>query len=224
MVHDHGAAAGHGTGGNASSAGSYDQRYRSHSSLWSGDPNPQLVAEAAALPPGVALDAGCGEGADAIWLAGCGWQVDAVDFSSVALERAAARAAEDGPGTQARIRWLHQDLTGWVPAPASYDLVSAQFLQLPSAVRGPVFRSLADAVAPAGTLLIVGHHASDLGTSVRRPPVPDVYFTAEELASSLLDPDRWDVVASGTRPRSTAADGGGTVTVHDTVLRACKRA
>lgn len=220
MDETHHTAAGHGWGSDRFSESSYDERYRSQSAVWSGNPNPQLVGEIASLSPGTALDAGCGEGADAIWLAGLGWRVSAVDFSSVALQRAAARAAELGADISARIDWLHQDITSWAAPDSAYDLVSAQFLQLPSAQRGRAFRSLARAVAPGGTLLIVGHHFSDLQQPIQRPPMPDVYFTAEELALTLLSAGQWEVVVSGARPRTIPAEQGGTVTVHDTVLRA----
>ncbi len=215
-------AAGHGVGSDRFSESSYDERYRSRRAVWSGDPNPQLVGEIASLSPGSALDAGCGEGADAIWLAGLGWRVSAVDFSSVALQRAAARTAELDAEISTRIEWLHRDVTSWTPPESAYDLVSAQFLQLPSAQRGPAFRSLARAVAPGGTLLIVGHHISDLQQPIQRPPMPDVYFTAEELASTLLDAAEWEVLVSGARPRTIPAEHGGTVTVYDAVLRARK--
>lgn len=85
----------------------WDDRYRSAGRLWSGQPNPQLVAQTAGLTPGDALDAGCGEGADAIWLARRGWNVTAVDVSAVALERAAASAGVEG--VPARIVWRRED-------------------------------------------------------------------------------------------------------------------
>ncbi len=97
----------------------FDERYRSKPMLWSGNPNPQLVAEIIDLPPGTALDVGCGEGADAIWLAERGWHVTAADFSQVALDRAATRAATLDPEIANRIEWLHTDFTTWVPDSAS---------------------------------------------------------------------------------------------------------
>ncbi|MET1064831.1 MAG: class I SAM-dependent methyltransferase, partial [Arthrobacter sp.] len=111
-------------GSNASAAEVWDEKYRSRDRIWSGEPNPQLITEAAALSPGTALDLGCGEGADAIWLASRGWTVPAVDVSAVALERAQAHAQERGLGN---IKWVRQDLATWVPEEL-FDLVTAQFL------------------------------------------------------------------------------------------------
>jgi len=201
----------------------WDERYRSRGALWSGNPNPQLVTEAADLVPGTALDVGCGEGADAIWLAARGWRVTALDVSTVALERGAARAAERGAAVARRIDWLHEDLIAWVPAAASYDLVSAQFfLHLPREPREALFRVLAAAVAPGGSLLIVGHHPSDLQTTIPRTPLPELFFTASDLAV-LLDPHGWDIVVSAARERGATDHDGRPVTIHDAVLRARRR-
>ena len=131
----------------------WESHYRQREQIWSGNPNPQLVSEAIGLTPGKALDVGCGEGADAHWLAERGWQVTAVDISTVAIQRGAARAAERGAAVAQRIEWLVADITHWTPAEARYDLVSAQYFQLPKAPREVIFRRLAAAVAPGGTLL-----------------------------------------------------------------------
>lgn len=201
---------------------SWDERYRSRTTLWSANPNAHLLREASGLAPGAALDVGSGEGADAIWLAERGWRVTAVDFSSVALERGAARAVEVGADVAQRIDWLREDLTDWVPAEASYDLVSAQFLHMPRDPRESIFRRLAASVASGGTLVIVGHHPSDLQTTVPRPPRPEVFFTAPEVAASL-EPNGWTIAVSAARERTTTDPEGQAVTVHDTVLRAQRR-
>ncbi len=135
--------------------GSYDELYRSAPAVWSGRPNRQLVVEGSVLPPGTALDAGCGEGADALWLAERGWRVTAVDFSTVALDRGAVRARERG--LDDRITWLHADLDAWTPAEGRFDLVTAHYLHSRGADRPALFRRLAAVVAPGGTLLVVGH-------------------------------------------------------------------
>lgn len=199
-----------------------NERYRASSALWSGLPNPQLVTEAADLVPGAALDVGCGEGADAIWLAGRGWRVTAVDLSTVALERSSAHATDAGAEVAERIDWLHADITRWMPAAATYDLVSAHFMHLAKDPREALFGRLAGSVSPGGTLLIVGHHPSDLQTTVPRPPGPELFFTASDVAS-MLEPNEWDVSVSEARSRPTLDPDGRTVTIHDAVLRAQRK-
>jgi SAM-dependent methyltransferase len=199
----------------------WDERYRQPGSVWSGSPNPQLVAEASDLRPGSALDVGSGEGADSIWLARRGWQVTAVDISSVALARAADHAGSD-PESAQRISWAHHDLTGWSPPAGSFDLVTAQFMHLPAPERTALYERLAAAVAPRGTLLIVGHHPSDLATGARRPSQPDLLFTPEEIAAAL-DPSGWEVLVCEARPRPAEDPAGHPITVRDSVLRARRR-
>src|SRR2546430_12503786 len=113
----------------------WDERYRSSDRVWSGEPNPRLVERVSDLTPGTALDVGSGEGADAIWLAARGWQVTAIDVSTVALDRAAERAAEAGAEVANRITWQQADVLTWDPAPLQFDLVSAQFMHLPTLAR-----------------------------------------------------------------------------------------
>ena len=159
-------------------------------------PNPQLVTEASDLAPGRALDVGCGEGADAIWLAERGWQVTAVDVShGGAGARPPPGPRRPGSGSTGRTPTCATE----PPAEAAYDLVSAQFMHLPPVQWRDLFARLAAAVAPGGTLLVVGHHPSDLRTTAHRMHFPDMMFTAEQLAAAL-DPDGWRIVAAETRP------------------------
>jgi SAM-dependent methyltransferase len=190
--------------------------------VWSGQPNPQLVTEVSDLAPGRALDVGCGEGADAIWLARRGWDVVAVDISGVALERAEEHARSVDREASGRIEWQKADLLAEPPEPDCYDLVSSQFMQLAPDQRTRLFGALVKTVRTAGTLLVVGHHPSDLGTGVRRPPMPELFYTADDVAG-LLD-DAWFVEVNEARPRTATTPDGREVTVHDAVLRATRRA
>lgn len=200
----------------------WEERYRSHAAVWSGRANPQLVAEATDLAPGAALDVGSGEGSDALWLAARGWRVTAVDFATTALRRGAEQADALGADVAGRIRWVHADLTTWAPTEGHFDLVSAQFMHLPAAARQALFARLSTMVAPGGTLLVVGHHPGDLQTTMPRPPIPGMYYTAEEAAESL-DPDQWDILVADARPRPASDPEGQEVTIHDAVLRARRR-
>jgi SAM-dependent methyltransferase len=198
----------------------WNERYRSSTHVWSGNPNPQLLTEVAALPPGRALDVGCGEGADAIWLAQQGWDVVAIDISSVALARAERHSRETDPHAAHRIEWRQSDLVRHTPEPDAYDLVSAQFMQLPVRSRTELFDGLFASVRVGGTLLVVGHDPSDVDTGVRRPR-RDVLYGAGEIAERL-PPDAWRVEVNEIRSRPATTPDGADVTIHDAVLRAVR--
>jgi SAM-dependent methyltransferase len=203
--HDHNPLAPHGEQ-------AWDERYRAEPEIWSGDPNAVLVAEAADLPPGTALDAGAGEGGDACWLAARGWRVTAADISGVAIERAAKRASERGLA----ITWLHADLAK-APVPGTYDLVTTHFLHVPKSDQQSLFRHLAAAVAPGGTLLVVGHDFSDMA-KVPRPDLVEYGWTAGEVAATLGE--GWTIEAAEARPRQATGPDGDEITIHDAILRA----
>ena len=199
----------------------WDARYRSADLIWSGDPNPHLIAQVADLAPGTALDVGSGEGSDAIWLASLGWQVTGIDVSPVALARAAERAANAGKEIAARITWQQGDLLSWDPAPQKFDLISAQFMHLPPPALESLHRRLAAAVLPGGTLLVVGHHPSDLDTSMGRPDLPELFFTAERIAAALDQAD-WRIVVAAAPERQAPDPDGRPVTIRDAVLHATR--
>jgi SAM-dependent methyltransferase len=196
----------------------WDERYGSSTALWSGHVNAVVRDELAGLPPGRALDVGCGEGGDALWLAERGWDVVGVDVSQVALDRARAQAR--ARGLDARTTWERRDLLAWTPPHAAYALVSVAFVHLGAGDRRQVYAGLAEAVAPGGTFLVAAHHPRDLGV-VPRPPHPELFFTAEELAADLQGgPGSWEILTAEARPRPGRHPDGHPVTLHDTVLRA----
>jgi len=201
----------------------WDERYRSSGRVWSGNPNPQLVAEVPGRPPGLVLDVGCGEGADAIWLARQGWQVTGADVSPVGLERAAHNADTAGAEIAQRIAWRQVDLFAdeWMPL-GSYELVSSQYLHLPPDLRAQSMQRLADAVAPGGDVLVAAHHPSDLEIPGLRPHVPELFCTADELAAHLDDAD-WEIITAAAPQRSVNGPEGTPVTIRDAVLRARRR-
>ncbi len=198
----------------------WDDRYGSAPQLWSGQPNAQFAAQVADLSPGEALEAGCGEGADAIWLAQRGWTVTGVDVSAVALERAAAASGQAGGDVARRITWQREDLLTWVPEPERYDLVSAQFMHFPPAELAAFHQGLAAAVRPGGTLLLIAHHPDDV--HAQRKGRADLFWYAEDIAASL-EAGRWEVrVAEGAGRLAEDLDGQ-QLMVRDTVLRAARR-
>ncbi len=196
---------------------SWDERYGGPDRIWSGRANAVLAAEAADLAPGRAVDLGCGEGGDAIWLAEHGWEVTGIDFSDAGLARAAAHAAERGVAD--RVQWRQADLRAWTPEGEQWDLVTSHFLHLLDDGMLEATRAMAGAVAPGGTLLVVGHHPDDEHTGLRWS-MPGVLFTAEQLAPAL-DPALFDVHVEA-RPRQEARDGVAHE-VTDAVLRARRR-
>jgi SAM-dependent methyltransferase len=183
----------------------WDDRYRQRTRIWSGNPNRQLVAIAGGLPAGRALDIGCGEGADAAWLAGRGWTVLGVDVSEVALDRAREHTAGLEPQVAARLEWRQVDLLAAPELPVELDLVSVQFMHLPEPQHSQVLRSLIALVGIGGSLLVVAHDPSDLHSGVGRPHQQDLFHTAEQIAD-LLD-DAWDVRVRESRPRVERKDG-----------------
>jgi 2-polyprenyl-3-methyl-5-hydroxy-6-metoxy-1,4-benzoquinol methylase len=198
----------------------WDNRYLTADRLWSGRPNVQLVAQVADLRPRDALDVGCGEGADAIWLAGQGWHVTAVDVSAVALDRAARHAAAQGIELAALINWQQADLLSWDPGAAQFDLVSAQFMYLPHPAFEDMCARLAAAVRPGGTLFMVGHHPDEV--RARGAAVADMAWSAEQLAAAL--DGSFEIVVAGAIERPATGADGQPIAMRDTVLRACRRA
>jgi thioredoxin reductase/SAM-dependent methyltransferase len=197
----------------------WEERYRSHAhTVWSGRVNDVLATEAADLPPGRALDAGAGEGGDAVWLARRGWAVTALDLSRTALDRAAAAVEAAGVALDTR----QADVSSWEPGDERWDLVTASFLHFLPPTRDDVLRRLAGAVAPGGTLLVTMHDGGDLSRGVQRPGLPEWYATGEQLAA-VLDAGDWEVEVAESRPREARGHEHGSVHVADAVLRARRR-
>lgn len=199
----------------------WDDRYRQSTRIWSGRPNRQLVDLAGPLIPGRALDVGCGEGADALWLAGRGWNVLGVDVSEVALSRAREHAAEREADVAARLDWKRVDLLTAPDLPRDLDLVSSWFLHLPDPERSQVFTWLSTLVGVGGTFLVGAHDPSDHHSGIRRPAQPELFYAPEQIAG-LLDADSWDIQVCETRPRTERTAAGEEFEVSDAVLSAVR--
>ncbi|BCJ75374.1 hypothetical protein CS0771_49180 [Catellatospora sp. IY07-71] len=187
----------------------YQERTAGH-----GTPSPQLVAETTGLRAGTALDAGCGRGADALWLARQGWQVTAVDVSPTAVSHGEQLAAAEGADVAARVSWVVADLATWSPL-EQYDLVVSQYVH-PAIPFAAFVARLAAAVAPGGTLLVVGHDHADEHSAAHAPAQASIGLDA---FTAPLPAEQWDVQVAETRIRHL--DHGSTrKTFHDLVGKA----
>jgi SAM-dependent methyltransferase len=190
----------------------WDQRYSGPDLAWGVGPNRFVPGEVTTLAAGRAIDLGTGEGRNAIWLAERGWQVTAVDFSAAGLARAARLAAERA----VRVEWVQADLLDYQPAPGHYDLVLIAYLHLPADSLARVFRAAAAAVAPGGTLLVIGHDRDNITRGHGGPQDPGRLYTPAAVAAELdgLVVQRAEQV---TRPVRTP---DGERTAIDTLVRA----
>ena len=216
--------------------------------IWAGDrgssmatspPNPHLIREISGLAPERALEAGCGAGSEALWLAMNGWQVTAVDVASAALDFAARRAAD--LCVAGRVQWLNEDLSTWQPD-ALFDLVTTHYAH-PAMPQLEFYERLAGWVAPGGTLFIVGHlhqgghdhgehgqggHGHDEAHDHRGPqdteaqPPASASATADAI-TSRLSPEQWEIVTAAEVQRTLLGPGGRPTTIHDVVVRATRR-
>jgi SAM-dependent methyltransferase len=200
----------------------WDAMYGAAEQVWSGNPNGVLVSELAGRAPGTAVDVGCGEGADAVWLARQGWQVTALDVSATALARAARQAADAG----VQVDFVHAGLLDFDPRPARFDLVNVQY---PGLLHegGRSVSALLDLVAPGGTLLFVhhaelsGHAAHDHSEHTGPAGVDPADYVLPADVHAALGGD-WIVEVFEERSRSVATGAGAGYT-KDLVLKACRR-
>ncbi|MEE8407083.1 MAG: class I SAM-dependent methyltransferase [Acidimicrobiia bacterium] len=201
--------------GSDSDAADWDERHRERpTGAWSATPNGSLIAETSDLAPGRAVDVGCGEGGDAIWLASRGWQVTGVDISQVVLDRAATNATERGLS----VDWVCADIITDPPTPGGYDLVSTHYPALLHSADDAAIKALLIGVAPGGTLLVVHHGDVDPEYAKSYGFDPDDYIQPADVAVRL--DDNWTIHVSETRPRQPTSPGGSSPHSQDTVLKA----
>ncbi|MGI8973400.1 MAG: class I SAM-dependent methyltransferase [Gaiella sp.] len=190
----------------------WDRRYASDGLLWTAEPNRRFVAEVGELPPGRALDVGCGEGRNAVWLAYHGWRVTAVDFSEVALEKGRRLAAS----RDIHVEWVLADVCDYRPATDEFDLVAVLYFQLPEDERRVVLHAAAAALAPGGLLFVLGHDTTNLTSGHGGPQDARVLFTPEDLVGDL---DGLVIERAETVIRNVPRDDGDAVAI-DALLRA----
>jgi len=192
----------------------WDRRYAAAELLWSAGPNRFVAEELGDLPPGRALDLACGEGRNAIWLAERGWRVTAVDFSAVALGKARRLAGVRGVD----VDWVLADVRDYRPEAAAFDLVLVAYLQVPAPELAEVLRRGAGAVAPGGSVLVVGHDLYNLTEGVGGPQDAAVLHTPEAVAAELSG----FTVHRATRVRRPVETAEGTREAIDTLVRATR--
>ena len=181
-------------------------------------PNPYLVGETGGLVPGTALEAGCGTGAEAIWLASRGWHVTAADIAPEALARAAGHATADDVSD--RVRWVEADLTTWDPG-TRFDLVTTHYAH-PAMPQLAFYDRISTWVAPGGTLLIVGHLHTTHATGHGHHHPAGATVTLADITAGL-DGSEWDVVTAEEHVRTVTGPGGHATPLHDVVVRATRR-
>lgn len=191
-------------------AADWDERYRGADYVWAIEPNRFVAEHALPLEPARALDLGAGEGRNAVWLAGRGWDVTAVDFSAAGMAKADRLARDHG----VTVTTVVADALEYPIRPGAWDLVVLSYLQLPTEARRAVLGRAATGVAPGGTLLVVAHDRSNLDRGWGGPQDPDVLYTATETADCL---GGLDVVAASVVGRQVTVDGADHVAL-DTVV------
>ena len=200
-------------------AGAWDERYADRDLVWSVEPNASVAQECADLPPGRAVDLAAGEGRNAIWLARRGWQVTAVDFSAVALDKGARLAGET------EVEWVVGDATEWRSA-EPIDLAVIAYLQLPAAQRRLASRHAVESLRPGGTFLLVAHDSTNLAEGTGGPQDPTVLMTAEDVLADL-DGIEVDVVRAGRVAREVVVGddhrGEAAATAWDCLVRLTRR-
>jgi SAM-dependent methyltransferase len=181
-------------------AAEWDERYAERQQ-WSAEPNALIAGLLADLPPGDAVDLAAGEGRHALWLAGLGWRVTAVDFSGTGLARGRAQPGAD------RVTWVTDDVTTWTAEPASLDLVLVSYLHLPHEETVATLTRAVGWLRPGGRLLVLGHDVDNLTGGVGGPQEEGLLHSVERLApvAALLAVDRLEQVRRETT-EGTALD------------------
>jgi SAM-dependent methyltransferase len=194
-------------------AAGWDERYGGRELLWKAEPNEFVAKEASDLPPGRALDLAAGEGRNAVWLAERGWEVTAVDFSPVGLDKGRKLAAHRGT----QVEWVLADLSEWTPEPGAYDLVVLAYLHAGADLLRRVLARAAAALRPGATLIVIGHDADNLARGHGGPQDPAVLYTVELLTAALPG---LEIVRADQVTRAMELDDGSTAGAIDALVRA----
>ena len=199
----------------------WDGRYSARPLVWSAGPNATVVEHLTGVPPGRALDLGCGGGRNALWLAEKDWRVTGVDFSSVAITK--ARQIADRRGLE--VDWINEDLDDFRPVLDHFELVLACFVHTSSAQRKVWLARATNAVCAGGTLLYLGHDPRNPAKGFGGPKDLDVLPSASDLAALLVE---FEVEVATTIRRPIGKETGhgkpdANGTALDTLVKAVKR-
>jgi SAM-dependent methyltransferase len=163
----------------------WNDRYRQKGSVWGAEPNQFVVEYLSDLEPCRVLDLGTGQGRNAIWLAGRGHRVTAIDISDVAI----AQAKEIAGAAGVEVEFIADDLERWQPEPESFDLVLLSYIQVVEPARKLIHSKVATALAPGGTVFIIAHHIDNLEHGIGGPPLPDRLYDENTIAGDFPELD-----------------------------------
>ncbi|WP_144124878.1 class I SAM-dependent methyltransferase [Catellatospora sichuanensis] len=192
----------------------WNRRYAAADLVWSAEPNRFVAAALDGLPPGRALDLASGEGRNALWLAGKGWRVTAIDYAQIAVDKGRERARQD----RLDVDWTVGDVLAYLPPAEGFDLVLIAYLHLPPGQMAQVWALATRAVAPGGTLFAIGHDRTNPTHGTGGPQDPDLLWVPEELTRTLVA-DGLTVDRAERVQREVATDEGPRQAV-DTLLQA----
>ena len=190
----------------------WNARYAAAELLWTAEPNRRFASEVEDLEPGRALDLACGEGRNAVWLAERGWRTTGVDFSDVALAKAERLAASRG----VEVEWVLADVLEHELERGAFELVAVLYLQLPHEQLAEVLHTSVGALAPGGTLVVLGHDTTNLTHGHGGPRDASVLFTPEDVVPHL---ERLVVERAEKVPRTVPLEDG-EATAIDALVRA----
>ncbi len=195
----------------------WNRRYEGAELLWTAEPNRMLVGEVDDLPAGRALDVGCGEGRNAVWLAEKGWQVTGVDFSDVALDKARQLAE----ARRVSVEWVLADLRSYHPQGHAYDLAVVLYLHLPREERRRVHAACAGALRPGGVLIVLGHDVTNVRDGYGGPQDASILFTPDDVVEDFSGEVGVTVERAERVQRRVATEAGERVAI-DALIRAVR--
>lgn len=180
----------------------WDKKYASSELVWGAPPNPVVVEFTTSLPHGRALDLGCGEGRHSLWLATRGWEVDGVDFSAVALDKARTVASQAPKRSRDRLRYRQADVTRDA-FDGEYDLILSVYLHFPPPERRLLLGNAINSLKPDGILIFLGHDSSNPSEGVGGPQDPEILYTPTDIVEEIGD--RLEIRVAERRYRETAS-------------------